>query len=116
MSQAYGAGAMRMDGCLGMLAALAEDAHTLLIGLADHGGGGIVSNDHESDHPLDRTIPLFLHGMRVARGELIDARLIDVPATVAAALGVEIPRSYEGRVLSEAFAPAPEAAPATAVA
>jgi hypothetical protein len=36
--------------------------------------------------------------------------LFDVPPTLLWWLGVEIPASYEGRVLSEAFAPVPGAA------
>ncbi len=106
MSKAYEEGARRMDGSLGMLAALTEvesDPHTLLIGLADHGGGGHVSNDHESDHPLDRTIPLFLVGGGVAQSALGDVSLLDVPATILWALGIDLPPSYEGRVLREAF-------------
>lgn len=106
MSAPYADGCRRMDGSLGMLAAITEiesDPHSLLIALADHGGGGVVSNDHESDHPLDRTIPLLIAGGAVAQGTLDGASLLDVPATVLWALGLDLPPTFEGRVLHEAF-------------
>jgi arylsulfatase A-like enzyme len=106
MSAAYAEACARLDGTLGMLAELIdvpEDPNTLLIALADHGGGGIVSNDHQSDHPFDRTIPLVLAGGCVHAQALTDARLIDVAPTVLHALNVEAPPVYEGRALHEAF-------------
>ena len=107
MSPEYAAAARRMDAALGMLATFTETPHdpsTLLIAMADHGGGGVKSNDHESDHPLDRTIPVLLAGGGVVPGELAgDTTLLDVPATVLWALGVARPASYEGRPLVEAF-------------
>jgi bisphosphoglycerate-independent phosphoglycerate mutase (AlkP superfamily) len=111
MSYAYREGCIALDRALGSLAIMtdiANDSATLLIALADHGGGGLVANDHESDHPLDRTIPLLLRGPLVARVELLAPRLVDVPATALWALGLDIPASYEGRVLHEAFTPANE--------
>ena len=110
MSAEYGDAARCLDASLGLLAAIAEigrDPGTLLVALADHGGGGMVANDHNSPHPLDRTIPIVLAGSAVASGELAPfSSLIDVPATVLWALGVAVPPDYEGRVLLEAFAEA----------
>jgi arylsulfatase A-like enzyme len=108
MSRQYEAGARAMDQALGDLAgALArhEGDHTLLIALADHGGGGAVANDHDSMHPADQTIPIILAGAGVGPGTLDGSvSLLDVPPTVLWALGVAAPPSYEGRVLSGAFA------------
>jgi predicted AlkP superfamily pyrophosphatase or phosphodiesterase len=111
MSKAYGDGCRRLDAALGALTALADvpsDAHTLLIALADHGGGGVAPRDHESDHPLDTTIPLIIAGGGALPVELKAVSLLDVPPTVLSALGIEIPPSYEGRMLREAFALEPE--------
>ncbi|MFY9821948.1 MAG: alkaline phosphatase family protein [Thermoanaerobaculia bacterium] len=108
MSDEYARAAHRMDQALGLLAALADverDPGTLLIALADHGGGGMVPRDHDSDHPLDRTIPLLLAGPEVCGDELEEPSLLDVPATVLWALGVPRPESFTGRPLYEAFAP-----------
>ena len=56
-------------------------------------------------HPHDRTIPLVVAGGGVAQGELAPCTsILDVPATVAWALGVPVPPEYAGRVLVEAFA------------
>jgi hypothetical protein len=108
MSDEYARAAHRLDQTLGLLAAIADverDPGTLLIALADHGGGGVNLRDHESDHPLDRTIPLLLAGGAVCGEELYEPTLLDVPATVLWALGVPLPDSYAGHPLYEAFTP-----------
>jgi len=108
MSPAYELAAHRLDlafGALASLIGLPESADTLLIALADHGGGGEVANDHESAHPLDRTIPFLMVGGGVDRSMLgADVSLLDAAPTVLHALGVSVPESYGGRPLVEAFA------------
>ena len=108
MSEPYGEAARRMDSTMGMLAGftdLANDEHTLVIVLADHGGGGSNAKNHESDHPLDRTIPLVLAGKSVLPVELGPVSLLDVPTTILWSMGVQVPDFHEGRVLREAFRP-----------
>ena len=108
MSDEYAQAAHRLDQALGLLAAIADverDPGTLLIALADHGGGGVAPRDHDSDHPLNRTIPLLLAGGAVCSDELDEPSLLDVPATVLWALGIPLPDSYAGRPLYEAFTP-----------
>ncbi len=118
MSEQYGRAAERMDAALGRLAGMLDihnDPTTLLIALADHGGGGMRPHDHESEHPLDRTIPIVLAGGAVAAGTLDDdVTLLDVPATVLWALGVPRPANYQGRPLTEAFVRERELEPAVA--
>ncbi len=109
MSPAYGAGTRAMDAALARLAYWAgveSDPDTLLIALADHGGGGVDPRDHNSAHPLDRTIPIVMAGGAVVAGRRLraDASILDVPATVLRVLGVTPPPAYEGRALIEAFA------------
>lgn len=108
-SRPYVAAAHRMDEALGLLDVLtgaSADPDTLLIVLADHGGGGTDFRDHDSAHVHDRTIPLLLAGGRVATGELAPlSSLLDVPATVAWAMTGTVPSSYAGRPLIEAFSP-----------
>lgn len=117
MSEPYAEAARRLDATMGKLASLIDltkDEHTLLIALADHGGGGTDSNNHESDHALDRTIPLVLAGKSVLPVVLEPASLLDVPPTILWAMGVDVPEFHEGRVLREAFSPVE--APISAVA
>jgi arylsulfatase A-like enzyme len=105
-SPAYRQAARRLDDTLGMLDALtgaSADPDTLLIALADHGGGGRVARDHDSSHEHDRRIPLLLAGGRVRSGILDACSLLDVPATACWALGLPAPPSYGGRPLREAF-------------
>ncbi len=101
MSADYAAAARRMDQSLGELVAQLDplrDPTTLLIALADHGGGGVDPRHHDSAHPLDRTIPIVFAGASVAPGPLAwPVSLLDVPATVLWALGVQRPESYAGR-------------------
>ena len=109
MSDAYANAATRMDRTLANLAEIVDmpwSTDTMLIALADHGGGGAIHNDHESDHPLDRTIPMVLTGGGIApQTSLPDANLLDVPATILWALGVARPASYDGRPLAEVATP-----------
>lgn len=113
MSPEYGAAAQRMDRALGQLEALVDvtDPGTLVIALADHGGGGGTPNHHDSAHPLDTTIPVVLAGGAIVPGELgAGVSLTDVPATILWALGISRPESYAGRPLLQAFAKLPMAA------
>jgi predicted AlkP superfamily pyrophosphatase or phosphodiesterase len=106
MSDGYAIAARRMDSAVGALLKEIDltDPATLLIALADHGGGGAVRDHHNSEHPLDRTIPLMLAGGSVHRGELAHgASLLDVPATICWALGIPRPESYAGTPLVAAF-------------
>ncbi len=113
MSPQYWAAAAEVDAGLGALSVLAEDS--LLIVLADHGGGGVTEHDHAEPHPVNDRIPLILAGPAVTRRHQLTRRvsLLDVPPTLLWWFGLDIPVSYEGRVLSQAFTREP-AAPAVA--
>jgi arylsulfatase A-like enzyme len=105
MSPAYLAAVARMDAELALLReTLSTSPDTLLIALADHGGGGRTARHHDSAHPLDCTIPILLHGPRVVTGPMCGAySLLDVPATVLWALGVPVPANFGGAPITEAF-------------
>lgn len=107
MSAKYREVALQLDDAFGVLvnAAIGEDEHdTMIIACADHGGGGLVRDNHDSTHPLDCTIPIILAGAGVPVGaRLGEASILDVPATVLAALGVAQPASYVGVPLLEAI-------------
>ena len=107
-SKPYMAAARALDETLGALDEMtgaSRDPETLLIALADHGGGGKDFRNHSSGHVHDRTIPLVLAGGRVSAGELAPySSLLDVPPTALWALGVAIPAGWAGRPLVEAFA------------
>jgi arylsulfatase A-like enzyme len=106
MTQEYGDACRRLDSAVGLLLKLtscSSDPRTLVIALADHGGGGVTVNDHSEEHPLNWTIPLILGGGSVRQTRLEEAHLLDVPATAAWALGMTPPALYAGRVLIEAI-------------
>lgn len=106
MTEEYGEACRSLDSAFGLLTKLTScstDPHTLLIALADHGGGGVTVNDHSEEHPLNWTIPLILGGGSVRHTTLEEAHLLDVPATAAWALGITRPAAYAGRVLIEAI-------------
>jgi arylsulfatase A-like enzyme len=97
-----------LDRCLGELDAItgaSQDPETVLIVVADHGGGGRVRRDHDSDHPLDRTIPIIIAGGHISQATTLlpGASLLDVPPTILRAFGLPSPESYTGRALHEAF-------------
>lgn len=110
MSPHYLAAAAELDVAIGALSSLADDS--LLIVLADHGGGGVSEHDHAEPHPINDHIPLILAGPDVTRRHQLTrgVSLLDVPPTVLWWLGVDVPESYEGRVLAQAFTRVPEAA------
>lgn len=108
MSPQYGDAARRLDSTLGMLVdvlRIHDDPQTLLVALADHGGGGVDPRHHDEPHPANVTIPLAFAGGGVRQMALESASLLDVPPTIAWALGLQPPAAYAGRVVSEAFAP-----------
>lgn len=109
MSPAYGQAARCMDDAV---SAIAEQAFrdppgsTVMMVCADHGGGGVVPDNHDSDHPLDRTIPIIMAGGGIAAGtQFGGASLLDVPATILSLLGVRRPACYAGRSLLELVMP-----------
>ncbi len=109
MSSAYEAAARRLDDTLGRLCELVDltDPSTLLIALADHGGGGTDPLHHESDHPMDMTIPILTAGRSVIPGALPPGTsLLDIPATVCWALGLDVPDSFGGSPIRDLFHPA----------
>lgn len=110
MSDDYLAAASEVDAAIGLLADLADDS--LFIVVADHGGGGVTPRDHHEPHPVNDHIPLVLAGPSVTRRHQLTraVSLLDLPPTLLWWFGLEIPPSYEGRVLAEAFAPVPGAA------
>lgn len=115
MSAPYLDAVSRMDGALGALMALLSQSRddTLLIALADHGGGGTVHNGHDSLHPLDCTIPIFVHGSGVHAQQLQHGHsLLDVPPTVLWALGLPVPQQWTGTPMTRAFDPVRRAAAA----
>ena len=103
----YVAATKQLDATMGkmveMLGVL-DDPATLLIAFADHGGGGRVARDHNSAHPLDTTIPILLAGGQVMPQVLgYGASLLDIPPTIAWALGIQRPYLWVGRPLAEAL-------------
>lgn len=107
MSPAYLDAAVELDTAIGLLSPLAADS--LLVILADHGGGGVTPTHHREPHPLNDRIPLVLAGPRVARRHEVNrpVSILDVPPTLCQWLGVPVPESYEGRALAEALTTPP---------
>jgi len=78
-----------------ILAALPEEYAVIVT--ADHGGHDRI---HGTTLPEDMTIPVFLRGPQFARGkELSGISIKDLAPTIAALLGVRVPREWEGKSL-----------------
>lgn len=105
MSPAYLQAAKAIDRALVPLESLLEDPDTLVVLTADHGGGGVLPQDHDHPHPINDTIPIGMLGGRVMPGLVSTepARLLDIPPTVLHGFGGTAPAEYEGRVIHEAF-------------
>lgn len=104
MSPEYLEAAADIDAAIGMLSSVTGDS--LLVVVADHGGGGVDLHDHGEPHPVNDHIPLVLAGPNVTRRHRLASpvSLLDLPPTLLWWFGVDIPATYEGRVLTEAFA------------
>jgi predicted AlkP superfamily pyrophosphatase or phosphodiesterase len=105
MSPAYLQAAKAIDRALVPFERLLEDPDTLVVLTADHGGGGVLPQDHDHPHPVNDSIPIGMLGGRVMPGLISSepARLLDIPPTVMHGFGGTAPAEYEGRVLHEAF-------------
>jgi len=105
MSPAYLQAATAVDRVLERLGSLAEDPEALVVLTADHGGGGVLPQDHDHPHPINEAIPVGMIGGRVMPGLVSSepVRLLDIPPTVLHGFGGTAPAEYEGRVLHEAF-------------
>ena len=103
MSPQYRAAAVEVDAAIGVLADLTE--HSLLIVMADHGGGGMSTHDHAEPHPINDHIPLILGDPDVTRRHQLTrpVSLLDVPPTLLWWFGLDVPTAYEGRVITQAF-------------
>ena len=63
--------------------------------MADHGGH---DRTHGTEMPEDMTIPLFFYGEDFTPGEIKDdVSLLEIAPTIAAIMGVEPDRDWEGR-------------------
>ncbi len=100
MSPAYAEAAQKIDQSTGLLATLsgASMGDTLFVVVANPSSG---ADGYAVESQGDVSVTLF--GSCIESGSLEGISLMDVSATVLWALGITVPRSYEGRVLSEAF-------------
>jgi predicted AlkP superfamily pyrophosphatase or phosphodiesterase len=82
-------------------AAFGAGAYTLII-TADHGGHG---TSHGSADPRDTMIPWIASGAGVARGRALTTlvRTMDTAATALWLLGVDVPGTWAGAPVDEAF-------------
>lgn len=105
MSPPYLQAAGTIDRALARLDPLLEDPEVLVIITADHGGGGVLAQDHDHPHLVNDAIPLLLLGGRVGPGTSGSGsvHLLDIPPTVLHGFGGRAPAQYEGRVIHEAL-------------
>ena len=73
-----------------------SDEYSIII-MADHGGH---DRSHGSTMPEDMTIPLFFIGEQFERGKVAEGlSLLDIAPTIAAIMGIEPDREWEGKSL-----------------
>lgn len=100
------AGFTDVDTGIGKLWKAVEEAgiadESVFIITADHGGH---KNTHGSNKPEDMTIPWVLSGKGVKEGYVIeeDVKVYDSAATALWLLGVDIPESFDGKAITNAF-------------
>lgn len=101
MSDPYIQAISEADRCIGhVLDALAKtDRETIVLVGTDHGGH---DRHHGTEVPEDMTIPWIISGPGIAAGEIkSEVRLYDTAPTMAALLGLPLPREWDGRPIPE---------------
>lgn len=94
------------DGLIGEVVAALEAQdnldQTLFIITADHGGAGYR---HGSDSPEDMTVPWLAVGPGVPAGVTLQSQIVtyDTAATALYALGLPIPKKWDGKPVLEIF-------------
>lgn len=68
---------------------------------SDHGTSD--RGNHGGIDPVERITPLVLIGPGIRRGAALDAQQVDLPAVIAALLGLQVPAPIEGHVLVDAL-------------
>lgn len=99
-SEKFRAKITEIDHDLGRIVAEMGPRTTILV-TSDHGTSD--RGHHGGIDPDERRTPLVLNGPGIRRGVKLDARQVDLPATVAALLGLQVPAPVEGRALVEAL-------------
>jgi len=104
MSPAYFRAAGVVDQALARIVPILDEPETLIIITADHGGGGVLANDHDHPHPVNDAIPLAVMGRGIPAAVGSEpVQLLDIPPTVLFGFGRPTPPGYQGRVMHEAF-------------
>ena len=95
---------------LGALEASGRPYETAVVVVSDHAGGKATQflhgcSDPAYGHPLVTTVPWICFGPGVKKGYEIpsEVSIRDTAPTVAALLGLEIPESWQGRVVRDAL-------------
>jgi predicted AlkP superfamily pyrophosphatase or phosphodiesterase len=101
MSDEYLRQAERADRALGVLLNSLPDDHTVLL-QSDHGGH---DRSHGTDSPEDMTIPWMVAGPGIRSGYDIQGAvsLLDTATTLAAILGIQPHKDWEGSCITELF-------------
>ena len=102
-SSEYRDAAREVDRALGVARGGVELARDAIVVVADH--GHVDAGGHGGLEPEVVHVPLIAAGAGIRRGEVSDARLIDIAPTIAALLGVAAPHHALGRTLVEILAP-----------
>ncbi|MFN3741438.1 MAG: alkaline phosphatase family protein [Anaerolineales bacterium] len=91
--------ARRVDDLLRQLAATLNFEQDTLLVVSDH--GHIERGGHGGDEAVTLIEPLVVVGAGVRPGHYGDVQQVDIAPTVAALLGISLPASTQGRVLTE---------------
>ncbi len=102
----WDAAAQRADGLIRELAEKLDLSQDTLLVVSDH--GQIYQGGHGGQDAITLIEPFALVGAGVKVGQYGDIQMVDVAPTVAALLGLNIPASSQGRVLTEMLTLSPE--------
>ena len=105
-SEGYYDSLAQADKAVGAILQAARDAgifdDTIFVFSSDHGGSGKGHGKLEMAH---LETPFILYGKHIRKGYVLEYPMMqyDLPATLAYALGLKIPKEWRGRPLTEMF-------------
>ena len=105
-SQPWADAAGRVDTMIKQIVSSLDLQRDSVIVLSDH--GQIDRGGHGGQDPITLIEPFILAGAGVIPGEYPDLQMIDVAPTISALLGLNLPASNQGRVLTEMLTIPPE--------
>lgn len=97
--EAWNQAANRVDSLIAEIVAEMDFSKDVLVISSDH--GQIDQGGHGGQEPITMIEPFIMVGSKIKAGVYDDMQMVDIAPTIATVLGINLPASTQGRVLTE---------------